>query len=53
MQLPEPNAAVLARRAVIARDLRALVPQPDMVIEAEDELRAYETDGLSAYRQFY
>ena len=51
MQLPEPNAAVLARRAVIARDLRALVPQPDMVIEAEDELRAYETDGLSAYRQ--
>ncbi|MCA8932089.1 MAG: FAD-binding protein, partial [Rhodospirillaceae bacterium] len=51
MQMPEPNAAVLARRAQIAADLRTLLPAPDQVIAEVDELRAYETDGLSAYRQ--
>ena len=51
MQMPEPNAAVLARRAQIAADLRTLLPAADQVIAEVDELRAYETDGLSAYRQ--
>ncbi len=49
MRMPDPDSGVLARRSTIAADLRALVP--DGVITDEDELRTYECDGLSAYRQ--
>jgi glycolate oxidase len=41
---------VLARRAEIVAALRAIVPG-EGVIDAEEELRAYECDGLSMYRQ--
>ena len=51
MRMPEPDSATLARRDEIVRRLRALVPGAGGVIEAEDELRVYECDGLSAYRQ--
>jgi glycolate oxidase len=43
--LPDP-----AKRAALVRDLRAFLP-PDSVLEQEEELRPYECDGLSAYRQ--
>src|SRR5579864_2260372 len=49
MQMPTPDAGVIARRREIAAALRAIVP--DAVIEAEPERRAYESDGLTAYRQ--
>jgi len=48
--MPEPDGAVLARRAEILAALRAIVPG-EGVIAHEDELRPYETDGLTAYRQ--
>jgi glycolate oxidase len=48
--MPKPDDAVIARRAEIAEALRAIVPG-EGVIDAADELRAYETDGLTAYRQ--
>lgn len=50
MQMPEPDAGVIARRSEILRDLRRIVPG-EGVIADEDELRAYECDALSAYRQ--
>jgi len=50
LTMPIPDAAVLARRAEIAADLRRIVPG-EGVIETPVEMRAYETDGLSAYRQ--
>ena len=50
MQMPEPDKAVIARRAEIVSALRAIVPG-EGVIADEDELRAYECDGLTAYRQ--
>ena len=50
LRMPEPDAAVLARRAEILSALRDMVPG-EGVIEHEDELRPYETDGLTAYRQ--
>ena len=50
MQMPIPDAAVIARRHEIAAALRAIV-SADAVIEAEPERRAYESDGLTAYRQ--
>jgi glycolate oxidase len=50
MQMPEPDRAVIGRRAAIAADLRRLLPRKS-VIEHADERRVYESDGLTAYRQ--
>jgi glycolate oxidase len=50
MRMPEPDAGVMARRDSIVADLRRIVPG-EGVISSEDELRAYDCDGLSAYRQ--
>jgi len=48
--MPKPEPAVLQRRAQIAEALRKIVPG-EGVIDAPEELRVYETDGLTAYRQ--
>jgi glycolate oxidase len=49
LKMPAADGRVLARRAEIARALAAIVA--DGVIEDRDALRAYESDGLTAYRQ--
>ena len=48
--MPEADKAVLARRAGIVSALRKIVPG-EGVIAREEEMRAYETDALTAYRQ--
>ncbi|MFT0860842.1 FAD-linked oxidase C-terminal domain-containing protein [Ancylobacter sp. G4_0304] len=48
--MPELKADVLARRAEIIADLRAIVPG-EGVIDAVNEMRPYESDGVTAYRQ--
>src|ERR1700761_7866683 len=48
--MPEPDRAVLDRRAEIVEALRRLVPG-EGVIDKQNELRAFESDGLTAYRQ--
>ncbi len=50
MQMPEPDSAVVARRRQIAAALGRIVPG-EGVIADNDELTAYETDGLTAYKQ--
>src|SRR5690349_10115037 len=50
MKMPDPDSAVLARRAEIVRALSAIVPG-EGVISNEREMRPYESDGLTAYRQ--
>ena len=50
LHMPEPDAAVLARRGEIAAALRAIVGEGSVVSDTES-LRAYESDGLTAYRQ--
>src|ERR1700752_1260634 len=50
LKMPEPDQSVLARRAEIVRDLGAIVPG-EGVIANEHEMRPYESDGLTAYRQ--
>jgi len=50
MQMPEPDREILNRRDEIIQNLRRIVPG-EGVIASEEELRAYECDGLSAYRQ--
>ncbi len=48
--MPLPDAAAIARRGEIAGDLRRIVAG-EGVIETPIEMRAYESDGLTAYRQ--
>jgi glycolate oxidase len=48
--MPEPDQDVLARRVQIIAALQAIVPG-EGVITSEVERRAYESDGLTAYRQ--
>jgi glycolate oxidase len=50
MRMPEPDAGVIARRSEIAEALRRIVPGEGVIV-AESELRAFESDGLTAYRQ--
>lgn len=49
MDMPAPDQGVLSRKARIVARLRAVLP-PDGVIDAPEELRAYECDALTAYR---
>jgi glycolate oxidase len=48
--LPKPDAATLSRRAEIVADMRVIVPG-EGVVDAVSEMRAFESDGLTAYRQ--
>src|SRR5258707_14178708 len=50
MRMPEPDASIIARRAEIADALRHIAPGEGVIV-AEAELRTYESDGLTAYRQ--
>ena len=50
MRMPDPDPAVLARKAEIVRGLRAILPAADAVIDDAAEVRAYECDALTAYR---
>lgn len=50
MQMPVADQDIIARRAQIADALRQLVPS-DCVIDSESSMKAYDSDGLSAYRQ--
>src|SRR3954447_3178403 len=50
MEMPAPDASVIARRDEIAAALRQIVPGEGVIV-SEPERRAYESDGLTAYRQ--
>lgn len=50
LTMPIPDAETIARRDAIVAALRAIVPG-EGVIAAPAQMRAYETDGLTAYRQ--
>jgi glycolate oxidase len=50
LRMPEPDAAILGRRERIVATLRTIVPG-EGVIATERELRPFESDGLTAYRQ--
>ncbi|MCO5063332.1 MAG: FAD-binding protein [Rhizobiaceae bacterium] len=48
--MPKADEATLARRAEIVAAMRAIVPG-EGVVETVNEMRAFETDALTAYRQ--
>ncbi len=47
--MPKADEAILARRAEITARLCTIVPD-EGVVSSENELRAFETDGFTAYR---
>ena len=49
MRMPDPDRAVIEGRARLVERLRDIVPGEGVIAHA-DELRAFETDGLTAYR---
>jgi glycolate oxidase len=48
--MPDPDQAVLARRAEIIAAMRTIVPDQSVIAD-EKELAVYESDGLTAYQQ--
>src|ERR1041384_1396477 len=50
VRMPEPDGSVLDRRDAIVAALRAIVPG-EGVIAGDREMRPFESDGLTAYRQ--
>ena len=50
LKMPKPDAATLARREEIVADMRIIVPG-EGVVDAEEGMRVFESDGLTAYRQ--
>jgi glycolate oxidase len=50
LKMPAADEGVLGRREEIIAALRAIVPGEGVIV-SETERRAYETDGLTAYRQ--
>src|SRR5271170_2481457 len=50
IKMPASDKAVLGRRDAIVAALRAIVPG-EGVIDTPAEMRVYESDGLTAYRQ--
>ena len=49
IELPRPDASVVARRLEIVAALQGLVPAGSVIAD-EDGRRAYETDALTAYK---
>ena len=50
MLMPLPDQAAIGRRVELAAALRKILPGPAVIVD-EESLKAYECDGLSAYRQ--
>ncbi len=49
MEMPAPDATILSKKARLVARLATVVP-PETVISDERETRAYECDGLTAYK---
>ncbi|MER9564546.1 FAD-linked oxidase C-terminal domain-containing protein [Mesorhizobium sp. M0571] len=50
LAMPKPDDATLRRRDEIVADMRIIVPG-EGVVDAANTMRAFESDGLTAYRQ--
>ena len=50
MKMPKPDLETIAKRKMIISSLETIVPKECVIVE-EDRLRAYDCDGLNAYKQ--
>ena len=48
LTLPEPDTSVIKNKKQIVHDLKKISSN---IIHSDDEIKPYETDGLSVYRQ--
>ena len=50
MLMPDPDQAVIGRRDEICTGLRKILPATSLV-DSPESMKAFDSDGLSAYRQ--
>ena len=50
LRMPKIDRKVISKKNIIVRKLKKII-NPKNVIDHEDELKPFETDGLSAYKQ--
>ena len=48
--MPRIDKKTILKKKIIVKNLKKIV-NPENVLDHEDELRPFETDGLSAYKQ--
>ena len=51
VRLPDPDPEILSARDEIIAALKLLIAAPDGVIDHPDEIKPYETDALTAYKE--
>ena len=51
LKMPKVDNAIMSKKDKIASDLRGIYQFLKNVLSNPDELRPFETDGLTAYRQ--
>ena len=50
LQMPKVQKSIISNRDKIISDIRKII-RKENVLSHEDEIRPYETDALTAYRQ--
>jgi len=50
LKMPKIDRKIISKKDIIVKNLKKII-NPDNVLDHQDELRPYETDGLSAYKQ--
>jgi glycolate oxidase len=50
LSMPKIDRKIISKKNNIVKDLKQII-KPENVLDHEDELRPFETDGLSAYKQ--
>ncbi|OUX40600.1 MAG: FAD-binding oxidoreductase [Proteobacteria bacterium TMED261] len=50
LAMPKIDRKTVSKKKIIAKELKKII-NPSNVLDHEDELRPFETDGLSAYKQ--
>ena len=50
LKMPKINRKIIAKKDIIVKHLKKII-NPENVLDHQDELKPFETDGLSAYKQ--
>ena len=50
LRMPKVDRKIISKKDIIVKNLKKII-NPEYVLDHQDELKPYETDGLSAYKQ--
>ena len=50
LRMPKIDRKVISKKDIIVKNLKKII-NPEHVLDHQDELKPFETDGLSAYKQ--